>query len=279
MVQVLRHDELVGSVVADHGLLAAEAEKERTKEAEREVMIQEMLAKSAEELVCMNGSYSFLDTASNGQRFVYYEFLTVSMPKDERLDAKRGEAERIATVKTEEAKAKAQAKLAACEADFAKKEAEKEAEAEARVAVIAEWVEAHGTENQKARLADGLLPESEIVDAIRDEVFAPMDSMYAGHYGEVGGRYEKMKSSDVCTCESYYDEGTCHVVFSVEDATELTAEQYEVIVAARKAMPKATIKARVHIGSGDECESVEKRYSLHVKVDYHGIPLSREYAL
>lgn len=45
---------------------------------------------------------------------------------------------------------------------------------EARVAAAADWVFAHGTDEQRARHNAGLLPVAEVLEAIADEVFQPL---------------------------------------------------------------------------------------------------------
>lgn len=56
---------------------------------------------------------------------------------------------------------------AAAEAEKARKESD-------RIAQLTTWVKEHGTESQLKRQERGLLPESEILAAIRAQVFAPL---------------------------------------------------------------------------------------------------------
>src|SRR5690606_1919180 len=47
---------------------------------------------------------------------------------------------------------------------------------EARKLAVAEWVASHGTAEQQARHAAGLLPMDEAIEAITDQVFAALES-------------------------------------------------------------------------------------------------------
>lgn len=148
-----------------------------------------------------------------------------------------------------------------------KMEAErKQQEAEQREKQLADWVAEHGTDSQKARFADGLLAEEEILDGIREQVFAPL----AGEE-----RYTKIKASDVCECKIEM----CDVDFEVEDAETATEKQYEYLVAVRDRMPNAKVQLRRHTGEGERCAETVTRYSLLVTVEVGVITLSREYAV
>lgn len=156
--------------------------------------------------------------------------------------------------------------------DLRNKEAKEAAEAAEqaakarREAQISEWVYKKGTANQQARHAIGLLPEQEVIDCIRDEVFQPLAEF---------ARYERMTRQGICECAGY----TCETTFDVDDAKDLTAEQYDVYEKVKELMPEATLEPRLHSGKGVECESVVERYALLVTVVVGELKLSREYAL
>lgn len=170
-------------------------------------------------------------------------------------EAERDHAEIVARNKaTAEAKAKAEAEAA-----------------DRKAAQIAAWVEAHGTENQKARHKDGLLPDNEIIDAIRSEAYTGLKGF---------PRYDKMKASDVCEGYDDYDGDTHYhdVDFDVETADTLTADQYDRLQEIKKAAPKdATVEARIHTGKCDECETEEARIGFMVRVKVGELDFSREY--
>ncbi len=58
--------------------------------------------------------------------------------------------------------------------DHLKRRAADQALHEEKTRVVAEWVAAHGSEDQRGRHAAGLLPIPEVVDALTDDAFAPV---------------------------------------------------------------------------------------------------------
>lgn len=146
-------------------------------------------------------------------------------------------------------------------------EAEKARAAERRTEQLAAWVVEHGTRNQRERLDAGVLPESEIVDAIRAQAFAPLD-------GEA--RYKKLKASDVCGGDDY-ESGYHSVDFDSEDAEELTADEWDYLTALRERMPCAAITVRRHTAECGTCENKITRTGYHVKMCIGELTLSREY--
>jgi len=134
---------------------------------------------------------------------------------------------------------------------------------------LSAWVLQHGTDNQKARQALGLLPEDEVINCIRDQVFLPLTR-------DGFERYERMTAADVCECE----DGECDVEFEVDDATEMTADQYTAYKSIVQVAPEAAnIQARVHKGKSERCEVTLIRCSVLVTVVVGELTLSREYTL
>ena len=145
--------------------------------------------------------------------------------------------------------------------------AEKKAEME-RAAQIRAWVAKNGTQNQKARLTDSLLPDKEIIDEIRAEAYKPLEKF---------PRYKKLRAGDVCEGTEW---GEYHdVEFDAWDAKNLTAEQYEQFKAIQKAMPTANVTPRKHTAECDECEIKTTRIGFMVRVKVGAFEFSREYGM
>lgn len=142
---------------------------------------------------------------------------------------------------------------------------------EQRVAATA-WIAEHAPE-LAARHAEDLLPTEELLTHVRDQVFGTIDAP----------RYTKITPADVWHSDEC-DEPDAQ--YLVEPATELTAEEYAVLVQIRIQAPEgATVEAREHRGWCDSCNSGERtnrdvvRRSALVTVTALGRTLSREYAL
>lgn len=165
--------------------------------------------------------------------------------------------------------------------DLVKKEAEKKAKEEvekaeklrkekAKEEQIKKWVEENGTWNQKKRYENYLLPESEVVDAIRDEAYNSLNDFH---------RYEETKASDVCTCE----EGCAIDYYEVKKATEVSAEEFEafekIAKAAKKAHPEAIVTIMDHISTSTDCGNTVVVKSVRVEVEIGVIKFSREYVM
>lgn len=192
------------------------------------------------------------------------------------------------TAKVEEIKeyvaAKYAANKAAAERLSAEKEAKEKAEAAAKEKLaaereqqIADWVAANGTENQKARFAEGLLPEKEVIDAIRAEAYAPLDGW---------PRYNKMMAGDVCRCEEphpdQYGESYCEVEFYIrtpddDDFPGLSDNEFERMRRIRESMPGSKVEPRLHIGEAEYCESKERKMGYMVRMTVGAFEFSREY--
>jgi hypothetical protein len=144
-------------------------------------------------------------------------------------------------------------------------EAERAAAKQRRQNQIAAWVADKGTPNQKARLEAGLLPEDEILDAMRDEAFAPLAEIE---------RYIKIKASDFCECEYDSDKK-----FDVWNADTATAAEFERLSEIKKLMPAATVTLRTHYGRCSLCDTQVTRSGIRVHIKIGEIEFSREYAV
>jgi len=147
-----------------------------------------------------------------------------------------------------------------------------ERDAAERAAILtsyrAAWVGAHGTASQRARLAEGLLPQEEAETAMRDMAYLPAQDI---------PRYERITRQDVCTCDDP-DGRDCRLSCEVSDAEALTDEQYAQLVTLRGLLPAATITPRTHTCTTDECTETCTRYSLLARVVDGPYTWSREYS-
>ena len=144
---------------------------------------------------------------------------------------------------------------------------------------IADYVTAHGTENQKKRAALNLLPDDEVLNMMRDEAFAPL----AGFE-----RYEKITKHEIiaagyCDCDDDYADSD-RFTYDVNDATEASAEDFETMEKIMDLMPGATVTLREHQGYCDTCyekddEMIIIRNSIRVAVTVGAFGFTREYAV
>lgn len=137
----------------------------------------------------------------------------------------------------------------------------------AKVAQIEKWVSKNGTQNQKDRLKNDMLPFSEIVEAIETEALSPLSN------GLFLTEYEPMEPRDICTCEYGY----CDTDFIVERLMKLTAHQYDKKTAIEKALPGSVVTIRQHIGTSEGCEQKLVRIGYKVELKVGEIEIVKEY--
>lgn len=108
---------------------------------------------------------------------------------------------------------------------------------------IAEWIEEHGSPDQKERQAAGLLPMKEAIEAITDHAFeAAAPSRYQRDGVE---RLEgHLRSARHCPPDFVVTPGDLLVVCS--SAVSATAAQWRQIQQLQAALPKATVALREH---------------------------------
>jgi hypothetical protein len=164
-----------------------------------------------------------------------------------------------------------QAQEAKCRAEKEAQEAEEQARKQAQEAqysaAVAALVRQVGSPVDVDRLEAGVLPQEEIDRLVHDHVFAPLNEF---------PRYEKLTARDV-----EHDENCCadDASYDVDDAGELTADEWTRLKAIRAAMPAATVTPRLHSGECRYCEGGAERLSAKVLANWHGRDLTREYAL
>lgn len=144
-------------------------------------------------------------------------------------------------------------------------------EARLRKASLDKWIKDHGDDNQKERHREGLLPEEEALEAMRESFFDPLEN---------NERYSAIRKTEACDCGCYED-----VVFdnraAAGTAPGLTATQFEKLKEIRELAPKgAAIETRMHIAKCDECDCAPvHRPSARVTLVWQGWTLTREYLL
>ena len=128
-----------------------------------------------------------------------------------------------------------------------------EAERDAKLEQMAAFVRKHGSANQQARLAEGLLPPEEMTASYADHVFAgawdwPLEA--------------PIEDADICTCEQWTDEPEyCEIDVDGGDAESLTPEEFDALAALRELLPNATIKAQQEVLTTESCHNtVRRRY-------------------
>lgn len=191
-----------------------------------------------------------------------------SLPKADREAVKRCLKVRVENARQLREVDEQQRKLKARQEELAAvKKREEEAQAAARKMVLHKWISQHGTDSQKKRWKQGLLPEKEALDAVREEIFAPLEGFT---------RYTRMKNADICECDCAE-----HVDFLTDEMVSLSAEQYEQWEEILNSLPKdGSAGLRRHHGMCPNCDCEAKTYmTALVTVDWQGIKLSREYVL
>lgn len=175
---------------------------------------------------------------------------------------------------------------AAAMRDIEKAKAEQEAKTQAKEQFIRGVISDHGSESQKARHAEGLLPATEITELLGNRYF----DLISGDLTT----YTRMTRDDVPHSSSDYEYGH-HVKFTTSEATELTEEQFATLCGIRSRAKlvsdtAASVGSRVtvqvtprsHVGycEDDGCDDIEQRYGILVVIDLgHEIELTREFGI
>lgn len=151
-----------------------------------------------------------------------------------------------------------------------KREAEEKAAVDRKTAQIANWVAKNGTDNQKRRLVDKLLPDKEIIKALREEAFSSLCEF---------PRYEKMKKIDIC--KEDFEHGEPHdVEFETTEAESLNAEQYDFYSAIKAAAPEGSdVVAKIHRGRCHDCDTKVTKLGVLVSLTAGEFSFSREYGM
>ncbi|MBB1125654.1 hypothetical protein [Thiospirillum jenense] len=138
-----------------------------------------------------------------------------------------------------------------------------------RAEQLAAWVNEYMDDNARARFKLNLLPEDEILDAIRAAAYRSLDEF---------PRYRKIRFNDVDHSERC--SGSQSLDCDTDDAKHLTAAQFELYRQIEtKAPPGAKLKALVHSCACESCNAGLIRRSVQVVIPVGELLFSREYAL
>lgn len=143
----------------------------------------------------------------------------------------------------------------------------------ANAAIVDAWVRDHGTASERARHAEKLLGEPELLASVRAWAFAGIDAP----------RYARLAARDHVHADDCAGDD---VRFTVDDLTAVTAAQYERLQEVRAAAAQAPIslmlELRRHTAACQGCEGTDDvvtRDAVLVSGTWAGRRLSREYAL
>jgi hypothetical protein len=133
-------------------------------------------------------------------------------------------------------------------------------------ATLAAWVTEYGSDNQRERLAAGLLPWQEAHDSLNEHLFAPLNGVEL---------YTRFEVSEVCVCP----DDTCTPKFRSVDASELTADEWERFKAIRAQVPDATFQLREHQAKCASATRTKVKRGVIVKRTLDRLTFKREFAL
>lgn len=137
----------------------------------------------------------------------------------------------------------------------------------ARSRALRLWIEKNGDDEQKARMAEGFLPEDEILDSVTDELL------------DITGFnvYESLRRGDACDC------GCAHRVNFTKSIPPkyMDAFQFEKLQRIRESVPEgAAVQPVEHRAACPDCKCVPiARISALVTLPWHGWELVREFSL
>ncbi len=143
---------------------------------------------------------------------------------------------------------------------------------------IADWIAQNGSEEQRTRFADGVLPMNEAIEAITDQVFSPLRDH--APYVRDGLQQIRMRLAQVT---GRADESVTPEDLTVrsEHAKMASAEQWMVVKAFRALVPDATVHLRVHQMSLERNSAVPPivQHAILVTTKHGPFTLRREYSL
>ena len=258
-------DLTAGGFAAALDKLRAEAEAEKAREEQRkreeaEKKIKEEQEKAQAEAAFLSNPDARATRYYNGGVYLWQHYYPVGDP------ICREAERRLALDKAAEA-----------EKERLEKEAIERKAAECR-AFLTDLVTEHGTQNQQERMGCDLLPQKEIVDAIRDQVFAPFADL---------PRYEKITRKECCTCEDYHDcrEGKpCKLNCETSSPESVTAEQWDKLreidqlIESLGLEEKADSRFRLHCCEVSCCDGEVERMGIIVEIKAGPLTLSREFS-
>jgi hypothetical protein len=118
---------------------------------------------------------------------------------------------------------------------------------EEKTRVIADWIAAHGTPEQRARQAAGALPMDEAIQAMIDDVFAPLSKyeQYEQYVHEGVDRVQPHFSSALLA-QASATIGRGEIAVTSAPVARMTASQSALVQQIKILMPEATVVVRTH---------------------------------
>ena len=126
--------------------------------------------------------------------------------------------------------------------DRLKRRAADQALHEEKTRVIAEWVAAHGSEDQRGRHAAGLLPIAEVVDALTDDAFAPVADL--PRYPLDGA--ERLQAHLRALTSTNLVVAPSELAIAGLSATDASAAEWAVMQQLKSRLPDADVTLREH---------------------------------
>ncbi len=149
-------------------------------------------------------------------------------------------------------------------------EAEKVRVRAAREQQITDWVAEHGTINQQGRSVAGLLDRREILDAMHEQVFAPLNLT----------RYQKLTDYDIECEDECYEKECKYESYPPESMSAETWDSYCVIgEQVRRIYPDAELQIREHRGWCDNCDAEIIKLAVKVIIRQGVINFTQEFEL
>lgn len=255
------------------------AERHQWLASQTERKAAEQKAKDAKDIAAILADDPAAFVSRKACRYLYeeryrYETMGVSLfwGRDRLLERPElagiiARAQQLADTRTETNRQEA---LTRMQHDEAVKQAKIEATSR-RKAQIDAWVAEQGDTNQRGRHALGLLPDKEVVDAIRNAAYASLNHL---------PRYQRIKFIDLAHEEDCAAQECENMSCDNAAATSLSAESYERFLAVKAAAPDdAWITVRDHTCECQGCDAKITRHSAKVEITVGEFEFSREYAL
>jgi hypothetical protein len=147
-------------------------------------------------------------------------------------------------------------------------DADSEALKQRNRATLAQWIGQNGTENQRQRVAAGLLPWQEAYNSAEDYLYRPLNGF---------ALYEKWKDEEVkCVCFSDF---SCDRKYQSVDATELTSDEWDSLTAIKAKVPGAEFQLREHRAQCQSATETLIRRGVIVKFKLGELGFKREFLL
>lgn len=158
-------------------------------------------------------------------------------------------------------------------ADADARDAAEAAREQAKADQIAEWVAEYGTGDQKERLAAGLFPRSEAVDAIKDQAFSA---------GRELALYERITREDIDhddECASIWD-NDWSMNCDTSNAEMVTSGEWAKLKEVGALFPHAVeCSIKRHVCKCESCDGEETRSGIYVKLEVGAFTFNREFAM